>query len=221
MTDRSNERLRLNHVRIGTADIERTVNWLFDEFGFASYQVMERPESGLTQWVTPLGRHVLEIFGIADRTKAGEQRNRLVAQGDVFLGWGVRTDDIDSVCKRLGLPASDLIEWTDPSGSSQWSLRFSGYEQMSNNPTLPYFLEYKERPELWPRHGITHRVEPESIAWVEVGGDHQTIRDWLGGAELGTADLPLRLSLGQPGVKAIGIETPSGISVLELGPARG
>ncbi|HZD18438.1 MAG TPA: hypothetical protein VE669_09885, partial [Actinomycetota bacterium] len=47
--------------------------------------------------------------------------------------------------------------------------------------------------------------EPRGIAWVEVGGDRERLRGWLGGE-----DLAIRVVDGAPGIRAVAIATADG-----------
>ena len=55
-----------------------------------------------------------------------------------------------------------------------------------------------------------HRVKPLGIDYIEVAGDRQATEEWMG-----TNKLPLRWVEGQPGIKAVGIKTETGIIVLK------
>jgi hypothetical protein len=53
-------------------------------------------------------------------------------------------------------------------------------------------------------------VQPRGLSWVEVGGDAERLRDWLGGEEL-----PIRVVDGVPGVRRVAITTSDGELVIE------
>jgi hypothetical protein len=64
------------------------------------------------------------------------------------------------------------------------------------------------------RRPVDHRKEPRGITWLEVGGDEQVMRDWLGDE---ADQLPLRYVGGEPGLRAIGIDFEDG--EIELRPS--
>jgi hypothetical protein len=59
-------------------------------------------------------------------------------------------------------------------------------------PCLPFFIERAAAR-------FTFEVEPV-IAWIEVAGDAEHLRGWLGDAEL-----PVRVLAGPPALRAVGI----------------
>jgi hypothetical protein len=62
-------------------------------------------------------------------------------------------------------------------------------------PTLPFFLQ---RGEGTPDPG--EGASEGGLTWVEVAGDAERLREWLGGAEL-----PVRVRTGEPALVAVGI----------------
>jgi len=61
-------------------------------------------------------------------------------------------------------------------------------------PTLPFFLQ---RDEGTPDPGEAGAAG--GLAWVEVAGDPERLREWLGGV-----GLPVRVQPGEPAVLAVG-----------------
>ena len=81
-------------------------------------------------------------------------------------------------------------------GASQW---------------MPFFLAWDVPEELHPgRARAGHGVRAEGIAWVEVGGDAERLREWLGGEEL-----PIRVIEGEPGLRRVGVATSDREIVIE------
>ena len=76
---------------------------------------------------------------------------------------------------------------------------------------MPFFLTWDIPDELHPGRTRAGRgVQAGGIAWVEVGGDAERLRDWLGGEEL-----PIRVNDGPAGVHRIAISTADGELVIE------
>lgn len=75
-------------------------------------------------------------------------------------------------------------------------------------PPLPFFIQWRTVSEAERRGlvaGCRHEVEPLGFAWIEVGGNAEELRDWLGGA-----DIPVRVSDGRRSVRKVGVTTSSG-----------
>ena len=94
---------------------------------------------------------------------------------------------------------------TRPDGEEvRW--RGAGIEERGDDLWLPFFISWDVPPELHPGAApAEHRVDAEGIAWVEVGGDEDRLRDWLGGA-----DAPIRVVDGDPRVHAVGVRLRGG-----------
>ena len=54
-----------------------------------------------------------------------------------------------------------------------------------------------------------HKTKPLGIEFVELSGDEQGMKDWVG------ADLDLRWNPGVPGIHAVGIKTEDGTILLK------
>jgi hypothetical protein len=71
---------------------------------------------------------------------------------------------------------------------------------------MPFFLAWDVIDELYPgRARAGHGVCATGIAWVEVGGDAERLRTWLGADEL-----PIRLTDGEPGIHRVAVATVDG-----------
>jgi hypothetical protein len=70
----------------------------------------------------------------------------------------------------------------------------------------PFFVEWEGPPEGRPGAAeAEHDADPRGIAWVEVTGEEDDLREWLG-----DADLPVRVTEGEPAIVGAAIETDGG-----------
>jgi hypothetical protein len=80
---------------------------------------------------------------------------------------------------------------------------------------MPFFIKYDvdDRVERWRAwyEEARHARRPRAFSFVEVGGDEQELRAWLG-----DADVPVRVAGGEPGLRAAGIETDAGEIVIRV-----
>lgn len=87
----------------------------------------------------------------------------------------------------------------------------AGVGDPRREPWMPFFITWDIPEELYPgRQRAGHGVQPRGLSWVEVGGDAERLRDWLGGEEL-----PIRVVDGVPGVRRVAITTSDGELVME------
>ena len=89
--------------------------------------------------------------------------------------------------------------------------RMAGLDDPRREAWMPFFLIWGISDELHPgRARVGHGVLANGIAWVEVGGDAERLRTWLGGDEL-----PIRVSDGEPGIQRVAISTAGGELMIE------
>jgi hypothetical protein len=97
----------------------------------------------------------------------------------------------------LGVAAINMHRATPDGGQVEW--RIAGMEGALGAQRLPFFIDWGERAaELDAEHAAA--APDGGITTVEVGGDPDTLRDWVGEA------LPEIVPVGgEPGVPAIHI----------------
>ncbi len=169
---------------------------------------------GTANRIVPLGDQYLELVAAVDDATAsangfGRDVLEQAASGGGWLTIAAATDDIESVASRLGLDVGSGSR-TRPDGEVvRW--RMAGLEDPRRDPWMPFFLTWDIPVELHPgRARAGHGVRAEGIAWVEVGGDAERLRDWLGGEEL-----PIRVIEGEPGIQRVGVATSEREIVIE------
>jgi Glyoxalase-like domain len=206
--------LQLDHIIFAVNDCEAAAERLRRGHGLIARPGGVHAE-GTKNWIVTLrSGQYLELLAIddADRLKSstgwGEALMTRLREGDYFMGWAVRTTDIDAVSARVGIVAeTGTIEM---SGVAQPGWRFidptgEGFDWM------PMFVQYlgdlEARAERWRQRysEAASPAEPERFEWIEVAGDEAKLREWLGGETL-----PVRLVDGTPGVRAVCISTPRG-----------
>lgn len=200
--------MRLDHVIFGTRDLAETAARLEQMHGLG-FLAGGRHPGGTVNSVAPLEPpqylELLAVEEIGDDTS--RLAKRMIEEGRSLLGWGIVVDDIEGVAERLGcdLEAGSI---TYPDGSTG-SWRYAG----SDDPFLPFFLAYDD-PDLrlskW-RQRVREAGNDGfgGFTFVEVGGDPEVMRAWLG-----DADLPVRFVNGRPGLHAVGIAGPAGEIVI-------
>jgi len=137
--------------------------------------------------IAPLGSDYVELLGVDDedvgsKTVLGKKLLELSADGDRWFSVCLADDDIDATAARLGLTVRPGARTRLDGTEVRW--RSAGIEDRGEDLWLPFFISWDVPAELHPGAArAEHRVEPEGIAWAEVGGDEARLRDWLGGAD--------------------------------------
>jgi hypothetical protein len=207
--------LRLDHVVYAVPDLDEAAVRFRGEFGLDSTEGGRHERWGTANRIVPLGDQYLELVAAVDEPKAAETVfGRGVfehaARGGGWFTIAAVADDLDAVASRLGLE----VGWgsrTRPDGRTvRW--RMAGLDDQRREPWMPFFLTWDILDELHPgRARAGHGVRATGLAWVEVGGDAERLRTWLGGDEL-----PIRVTDDEPGIHRVAISTPDGELVIEF-----
>jgi hypothetical protein len=207
--------LRLDHVVFAVHDLDEAAVRFREEFGLDSTEGGRHERWGTANRIVPLGDQYLELVAALDEPVATETAfgRGVLAHAAGGGGWftmAAVADDLDAVASRLGLE----VGWgsrTRPDGRTvRW--RMAGLDDQRREPWMPFFLTWDILDELHPgRARAGHGVRATGLAWVEVGGDAERLRTWLGGDEL-----PIRVTDDEPGIHRVAISTPDGELVIEF-----
>ena len=170
---------------------------------------------GTANRIVPLGETYLELIAVVDAEEAessdfGRAVLKAVTEDRPFVGWVVATDDIEGVARRLDLEVERKSRSTQDGSTLSW--RLAGLEVAMETGVLPFFVEWEGAPEHHPGAAdVEHDADAQGIAWVEVStDDEERLREWLGEG----ADLPVKVTEGDPAVAAVAISTGGGEVVL-------
>jgi hypothetical protein len=206
--------LHLDHAVYAVEDLDTAALRFREVFGLDSVAGGRHERWGTANRIVPLGEQYLELVAAVDReaAAAGGFGRAVMDRADGGGGWitlAVATDDLDGVAERLRLEVHSGSR-TRPDGEVlRW--RMAGLDDPRREPWLPFFLAWDVPEDLHPgRARGGHGVRAQGIAWVEVAGDAERIRAWLGGA-----DLPIRVADGAPGIRRVAVATPDGEMAIE------
>lgn len=205
--------LRLDHLGYAVRDLEEAaVRWR-EAFGLDSVVGGRHVGFGTANRIVPLGDQYIEIVGVVDRAEAeasafGRSVLERIAERDGWLVIVVTTDDVEAEASRLGLEVSAGVR-SRPDGSEvRW--RMTGLDAPAREPWMPFFMSWDIPPELHPgRQHAGHGVKAQGLAWVEVAGEGDRLRSWLG-----DTDLPIRVVDGPPGIVRAAVTTADGEIVI-------
>jgi glyoxalase-like protein len=204
--------VRIDHVVLGSADLDATSERFLYEHGLASVPGGLHAAWGTANRIVPLGDTYVEFLAVVDPVVAGSSRfgrflARLTAEGDRWFTVCMADDDLDGTATRLGLEVVPGARVRPDGVEVRW--RSAGLEDPKRDAWLPFFIEWRVAPETYP--GRTHAEHPTpatGISWVELGGDPGRLVGWIGG------ELPSLRMTGdddrEPGVRRVGLSTPVG-----------
>ena len=196
----------LDHVLIAMADLRAAAAALWSEHGLRAIEGGRHPDWGTANWIVPLGSAYLELVGIADpdlaaTTSFGQRALQAIDAGGGPYAWCVRPGDLDATAARLGLAVAAGSRRRPDGRIVAW--RMAGLDTAMQDAARPFFIDWAVPPSLHPgRSPARHRTPGPELAWIEVAGDVDTVRSWLG-----EPDLPVRIRPGEPAVLAVGISS--------------
>ena len=194
--------LAIDHVIIAVRDLDLAAKRFEDSFGLVSVAGGRHPRHGTGNRIIPMAGSYVELMAVVDRPEAeqspmGRRVLDLTRIGDRPAALCLRTDDLASVCARLGLEALPMERTTPDGRVLSWHL--AGLGQMLGPESLPFFIEWHVTPGDHPATAVVdHPGGAAAIERVDIGGDPERIAEWLG-----TAHLPVDVVPGPAGVRAV------------------
>jgi hypothetical protein len=203
----------VDHVLIAVADLEDAAREFEARYGLASVEGGHHPGWGTANRIVPLGGAYLELVAILDEQQAahnplGQWIGRVRPAPTAMLGWAVRSDDLDSAAGRLGLMPLPGFRETRDGSTLRW--RLAGLEQAVAEPSLPFFIEWAEGTPFPGDIAVRHPAGAVEIARLDLTGDPDRLRSWLG-----DHGLPVTVSPGDPALRSIVLAGSGGEAVLE------
>lgn len=206
---------RVDHAVLAVRDLDASARRFREEHGLRFAPGGRHPHWGTANRIASFGEDYLELLGVVDEdvgtgTVLGRTLLELSADGDRWFSICLADDDIEATAGRLGLAVQPGSR-TRPDGTEvRW--RGAGIEERGPDLWLPFFISWDVPPALHP--GATpaeHRIAVQRIAWAEVGGDAERLREWLGGA-----DAPIRVvdDVGDRRVRAVALALPDGDEIV-------
>jgi Glyoxalase-like domain len=194
------------------ADLAAAARELEARHGLASIEGGRHPGWGTANRIVPLGEAYLELVTVADEAEAarspfGSWVARVRSEHSRPLGWAVRTHELDETARRLDLTIGAGSRATRSGQVLRW--RLAGIEQAAAEPSLPFFIEWADGTPFPGRAPAHHPAGELAIAELQLGGDADRVRAWLGGHRL-----PVAVRAGAPAVASVVLRGPAGELVL-------
>jgi len=210
--------VELDHVLIAVADLAEAGAALESRHGLTAIEGGRHDAWGTANRIVPLGGAYLELIAVVDEDQARptDFGRWVLGHGTRFgrpLGWAVRTDDIDAVAGRLGLVIGSGSRPDREGRPVRW--RSAGLERAVAEPSHPFFIEWDPETVHPGRAAVTHPAGSVRVAGLELSGDEDGLRGWLGGP----APIPVTVGSGPPGVERVLLEGDHGGFALHGGAA--
>jgi hypothetical protein len=210
--------VEIDHVLIAVSDLQRAGQALETRYGLASLAGGRHPGWGTANRIVPLGETYLELIAVVDSTAArdsvvGRWVAAAASEPGSPLGWAVRTDDIDSLARRLQLSVSGGSRVTPSRALLHW--RSCGIEAAAAEPSLPFFIEWAPGTQHPGRAQVGHPAGRVVLSRLLVRGDAGRLAAWLG-----PHALPVEVLRGDPELAGIVLSRGDDEILLGAGPAR-
>jgi hypothetical protein len=192
----------IDHVIYGVRDLDAAVRRFDTEFGLEPIATASHPGWGTCNAVIAAGHgQFIELLAIADPASDTALVNglrRLLAQGDGMAGVCLRPPNFDAVVKRLSL---QVMSGERDEGDRVLRFRRTVVE---TDPAFPFFIDWQgAEQEMDERYGDA--ASTDGIVWVEVGGDRDAVRQWVG-----DDTVPIRVVPGRRGPRRFALRAKSG-----------
>jgi hypothetical protein len=203
--------LAIDHVVLPVADLALGAAELETRYGLASFEGGRHPAWGTENRIVPLGDTYIELVAIADPSTAAQSTFGTwvaTATPGQPLGWAVRTDAIEAVGRRLGVPivpgsraapGGELVTW-----------RSAGFDVATVEPGLPFFIQWGDGVSFPGAAPVRHPGGPARLTRLSLTANPSRLEDWLG-----EHDLPIAVTAGA--VRRLAIALTQGDRDDELG----
>ena len=204
--------LTLSQVIYGVQNLDVATRQI-ESRGFTVVDGGRHPGLGTANRIVPLGDAYFEILGIVDRQEAlrnpfGSALIHQTQQGNRLVRWSLRTDDIGEIARERGLTPENRSRLRPDGTLLTW--KAAGLSLSLAEGWLPFFMQWDDPAHYPGSLAAQHMVQPQGIAWLEITPkDPLRLKQWLG-----TAQIPLRLVDGAPGIHRVGLFTSREILVL-------
>lgn len=208
--------MRLDHVSYaaGPDGLASTIQWMGRKLGASFIDGGIHPRFGTRNFVLPLANgSYIEVVEALDHPAAetavfGHAVKERTEQGGGWLAWVVAVDNIAAVEARLGRPAKSGHRVRPDGFDLSW--KQIGLVEMSDDPQLPYFIEWETDEAHHPSTGSSTLA----LTHLEIAGDLKTVDDYLGTSAAQPLD-GVTVGWSEPGEDGSGVvaavfSTPNG-----------
>jgi hypothetical protein len=192
--------MRIDHVIYATHDLAASARRFEEEYGLVASGGGVHPKLGTCNSLVPIGKgQSLEFMAVADPGSNSflvKGLTEVLAEGDRLFAVSIAPDDLDETVSRLGLQITQGERRSTSGRLIHW--RMAGLPMAASPSHLPFFVDWGDSD---PELDSSLNRDVEGVEWIELGGDEQELRKWLGDA----GALPVRFADGPPGPLALAL----------------
>ena len=173
--------LAIDHIVFPVTNLAVAAAEFETRYGLASIEGGRHPTWGTANRIVPLGDAYVELVAVVDASVAAQTAFGTwiaTAIPGQPVGWAVRTDAIEAIGRRLGLPivpgsraapGGELITWHS-----------AGVDVAAREPGLPFFIQWGPGVPLPGVAPVRHPGGPARLTQVSVHADPSRLNAWLG-----------------------------------------
>ncbi len=211
--------MRIDHVCYAAEPdgMAATAQRLAERLGVTARDGGVHPRFGTRNMILPLAEdryvEVVEVLDhpASDKAPFGQAVRSRSAAGGGWLAWVVAVEDIGQVERRLGREAVQGHRVTPEGFDLTWQQL--GVTGMMADPQLPFFIRWDDMA-----HHPSHLEQsPARLTALQISGDPERVRDWLGldGSSGWEQGVDFDFGQGQaPALEAVTFETAGGTVTL-------
>ena len=207
--------MRVDHVSYAAEvdGLKATAKRLGKKLGVTPVDGGIHPRFGTRNIILPLAHQryveVVEVLDhpASDKAPFGQAVRARSEAGGGWLGWVVRVDDMSEAEKRLGRESAVGCRRGPDGVELKWHQL--GVKGLMADPQLPFYIKWDEES----RHPSVGAVTAVSISGLQIAGDPQRVREWLGRPADQTSsviDFTFVAPHGTPGLLSVTFFTPEG-----------
>lgn len=157
-----------------------TAKRLAQRLGVSARDGGVHPRFGTRNMILPLADdryvEVVEVLDhpASDKAPFGQAVRQRSERGGGWVAWVVAVDDLHELEQRLGRESVEGHRHTPEGVELSW--RQIGIRSVMDDPQLPFFVRWDDMS----HHPSTLDDSPARLAGLQICGDPQVIRDWLG-----------------------------------------
>lgn len=196
--------LAIDHIVLCVEDLDEAAGEIQGRLGLGSLAGGRHSGHGTGNRIVPLGSSYLELVAVVDSEESassvfGDWVSSTAAKGLEAHAICLRTDDLDSICERLGLDPVPMSRAKPDGTELRW--RLAGLQEMISQG-LPFFIEWDIDPSDHPgRSPVAEEVSVEAA----LRGDRKLLATWTAGSE------DVSIVAGEPGIEAVILRGPEGV----------
>lgn len=209
--------MRVDHVSFAAdkSGCKATAERLGESLGVTPVDGGLHPRFGTRNMILPLAHErYVEIVEVldhpsADKAPFGQVVRARSEAGGGWMGWVLRVDDdLESVERRLDRPAVDGHRRLPDGRDFKW--KQIGIKGTMADPQLPFFVKWGDGSP----HPSQEAATEVTIASLQIAGDPDRVRDWLGGHTAEETSSVISFDFvgpnGTPGLLSVTFNTPGG-----------